>query len=59
MNQLYMTRKENNEEYQVLLAPFYYKQADSIATYIEYNMDEMNNLKPLNLPEDPDFDEGE
>lgn len=27
---------------------------DSLCTYIEINTDEMNQLKPLELPEDPD-----
>jgi hypothetical protein len=27
---------------------------DSLCTYIEINTDEMNQLKPLVLPEDPD-----
>ena len=55
---LYNARKDAFEEYQILLAPFYYKKGDALATYIESNMDEMNQLKPLNIPEDPDF-EGE
>ena len=47
-------RKDEFPEYQALLAPFYYKIGESLVTYIECNMDEMNNLKPLVLPEDPD-----
>ena len=54
IDQLYITRKESYPEYQILLAPFYYKMGDSLCTYIEINTDEMNQLKPLNLPEDPD-----
>lgn len=54
IEQLYLLRKDHYPEYQVLQAPFYYKVADSIASYIECNTDEMNNLKPLDLPEDPD-----
>ena len=42
IDQLYNVRKDKHEEYQVLLAPFYYKKGDSLATYIEFNMDEMN-----------------
>ena len=47
-----MRKKDNFLEYEILLAPFYYKLADSLVTYIEYNMDEMNNFKPLELPLD-------
>ena len=47
-----MRKKDNFFEYEILLAPFYYKLADSLVTYIEYNMDEMNNFKPLELPLD-------
>lgn len=36
------------------MAPFYYKVADSLATYVELNLDEMNQLKSLELPDDPD-----
>ena len=45
-----MRKQGNFLEYEILLAPFYYKLADSLVTYIEFNMDEMNNLKPLELP---------
>lgn len=57
IDQLYNVRKEKHEEYQILLAPFYYKKADALATYIEFNMDEMNQLKPLIIPDDPDFED--
>lgn len=55
-----MLRREKFPEYQVLQAPFYFKQGDALASYIESNLDEMNQLKPLQQPEDPDdpdFDE--
>lgn len=42
-----------------MLAPFYYKKADALATYIEDNTDAMNQLKPLVIPDDPDFAEEE
>ena len=57
MEQLYNLRKEAHPEYLVLQAPFYYKVGDALASYIECNMNEMNALKPLEMPEDPD-DEG-
>ena len=38
----------------MLQAAFYFKQADALASYIESNLDEMNQLRPLNVPEDPD-----
>lgn len=31
----------------MLLAPFYFKLGDSIATFIELNTDEFGNVKPL------------
>ena len=52
MEQLHVLRKDNYPEYQVLLAPFYYKIGESLVSYIECNMNEMNQLKPLVLPED-------
>ena len=42
---------QNKENYQILLAPFYYKVGSALANYVECNVDEMNNLKPLELPE--------
>ena len=59
IDQLYMLRKDKYSEYQVMLAAFYYKVGDALCTYIELNTDEMNQLKPLNLPEDPDDYENE
>ena len=52
MNQLYLARKESHPEYQVLLAPFHFRLADSLATYVELNLNEMNQLKPLRFPDD-------
>lgn len=54
IDNLYILRKEKYPEYQVLLAPFYYKVGDALCTYIEINTDEMNQLKPLVLPDEPD-----
>jgi len=54
METLHKLRQENYPEYQVLLAGFYYKIGDLLVLYIEGNMNEMNQLKPLELPEDPD-----
>ena len=42
IDQLYSVRKDTCDEYQVLLAPFYYKKGDALAVYIEENMDAMN-----------------
>ena len=49
IEQLYNLRKDKYPEYQILLAPFYYKIGDSLVTYIECNMNEMNQLKPLEI----------
>ena len=54
IDQLYMTRKEKYPEYQIMLAPFYFKVGDSLANYIELNTNEMGALKPLEIPEDPE-----
>jgi hypothetical protein len=37
-----------------LLAPFYFRIGDSLATYVELNTNEMGALKPLELPMDPE-----
>jgi hypothetical protein len=42
IEQLYEVRKEDYPEYQILQASFYYKVGDSLSTYIECNMNEMN-----------------
>jgi hypothetical protein len=49
-----MTRKDKYPEYQVLLAPFYFRVGDSLATYIELNTNEVGALKPLEIPDDPE-----
>ena len=54
IEQLHSLRKDSYPEYQVLMAPFYYKQGELLVSYIECNMNEMNQLKPLELPEDPE-----
>ena len=51
MDELFELRKEQYPEYQVLLAGFYYKVGDSLCNYVECNTDEMNQLKPLEMPE--------
>lgn len=38
----------------MLLAPFYYKLGDSIATFIECNTDEFGNVKPLDVSDSSD-----
>lgn len=35
------------EDYLCLLAPFYFKIGDFLATFIELNTDEFGNVKPL------------
>ena len=42
-------RKEQGLDYSPLLAPFYFKLADYIATFVELNTDEFGNVKPLNF----------
>ena len=39
------------------MAPFYYCLANALSTYVECNVDEMNNLKPLELPDDDEEEE--
>jgi len=40
-------RKEQGHDYQLMLAPFYFKLGDYLATFIELNTDEFGNVKPL------------
>lgn len=40
-------RKEQGYDYQLMLAPFYFKLGDYLATFIELNTDEFGNVKPL------------
>ena len=52
IDSLVKERKEQPEAskwYILLLAPFYYKLGDSIATFIECNTDEFGNVKPLDV----------
>lgn len=57
IEQLHDVRKDGYPEYQVLLAPFYFRIGDALATYVELNTNEMGALKPLELPLDPDEDQ--
>ena len=43
---------KEHQNCQIVLAPFTYVQGKHLATYVEFNVDEMNNLKPLELPDD-------
>ena len=45
-------------DYDVLTAPFLYKLGDTLASYIETNTDELNNMKPFEY-EDSSEDEAE
>ena len=47
---------QQHENCQIVLAPFTYVQGKYLATYVECNVDEMNNLKPLELPDDSEDD---
>ena len=40
----------------MLLAPFYFKLGDSIATFVECNTDEFGNVKPLDVSDSSDED---
>jgi hypothetical protein len=44
---LVQLRKGQGSDYQIILAPFYYKAGDYLATFIELNSDEFGNVKPL------------
>jgi hypothetical protein len=48
---------ETSKWYMMLLAPFYFKLGDSIATFIECNTDEFGNVKPLDISDSSDEDE--
>jgi hypothetical protein len=48
---------ETSKWYVMLLAPFYYKLGDSIATFIECNTDEFGNVKPLDVSDSSDDDQ--
>ena len=47
VDSLVQLRQEGQYDYTPLLAPFYFKLADSIATFCELNTDEFGNVKPL------------
>ena len=57
----YYRRCADQEKMQVVLAPFYYRLGCALGTYVECNVNEMNVLKPLVVPEDEleDFEEVE
>jgi hypothetical protein len=44
-------------DYDSLTAPFLYRLGDTLASYIEYNTDTFNNLKPIEYDEDSDEEE--
>ena len=48
---------ETSKWYVMLLAPFYFKLGDSIATFIECNTDEFGNVKPLDVSDSSDDDQ--
>lgn len=47
MEELYLMRKDENPDYQVLLAPFYYFLGHVTASYLEEATDVLGNLVPL------------
>lgn len=58
MDQLVNLRKEQGaQDYMTLLAPFYFRLGDYLATFIELNTDEFGNVKPL--PDECDSEEDE
>ena len=51
---------QSNLNYDILLAPFYFFLGNMITTYIEYNTDEMGNLKPVQIEEsEEEYDDEE
>jgi len=44
-------------DYDSLTAPFLYRLGDTLASYIEYNTDTFNNLKPIEYDEDSEEEE--
>ena len=46
-------------DYDSLTTPFLYRLGDTLASYIEYNTDTFNNLKPFEYDEDSDEEEEE
>lgn len=47
IDSLVALRKSQGMNYEALLAPFYYKLGDYLASFIELNTDEFGNVKPL------------
>ena len=43
--------KIRGTEYEIFLAPFYYKMADALAAHIELASDELGNIKPITQEE--------
>jgi len=41
-------------DYDILTAPFLYKLGDTLASYIETNTDELNNMKPFEYEDSSD-----
>ena len=50
-----LSEKVRNVSYDSLLAPFYFKAGDFLATYIMLNTDELGTVKPFS--EEPESDE--
>lgn len=48
----YYKKCSDQEKMQIVLAPFYYRLGCALGTYVECNVNEMNHLKPLVVPED-------
>lgn len=62
LEKLIKLRKEQeqiNVQYEVLLAPFYYKIGDYLATYVLINTDEFGNVRPLEDASDSDEENDE
>lgn len=55
----YYKKCSDQEKMQIVLAPFYYKLGSALSTYVECNVNEMNQLKPLVVPEDEEDDGAE
>ena len=62
MDQLAKLRKdqsENENNYDVILAPFYYKLGDTLSMYIEVNTDEFGNIQALEMSDSEDDDDND
>jgi len=51
--------KIRGSEYEILLAPFYYKMADTLTAHIEIASDELGNIKPITLEEGDESEDTE